>query len=194
MATWKAWLLNARADPPPASTASAGMGVHSLLNAACTCDLSASMRRRPCGGLLPYSIEVVEDDGAVTAHAGLPLVVETMRALGVSQKLDDELGIRKRNAPGQSTRARTGPVAPLPNSASPVARTNSGATDAAKAESLVLLMAAGGSSLSDIDVLRADHGLCRLLGSEPVSAQILWTFLKDFDRACSVEVGSAGAA
>ena len=134
------------------------------------------------------------DDGAVTAHAGLPLVVETMRALGVSQKLDEELGIRKRNAPGQSTRARTDPVAPLPNSASPVARTNSGATDAAKAESLVLLMAAGGSSLSDIDVLRADHGLCRLLGSEPVSAQILSTFLKDFDRACSVEVGSAGAA
>jgi hypothetical protein len=34
-------------------------------------------------GVLPYTIEVVEDDATLTAHAGLPLVLETMRALGV---------------------------------------------------------------------------------------------------------------
>ena len=71
-------------------------------------------------GLLPYTIEVVDDDAALTGHAGLPLVIETMRALGVSEVLDDALGIRRRN---------------------------NGATDAQKAEALVMLMAAGGESV-----------------------------------------------
>jgi Transposase DDE domain group 1 len=44
-------------------------------------------------GLLPYTIEVVEDDATLTGHAGLPLVIETMRALGVSEVLDGALGI-----------------------------------------------------------------------------------------------------
>jgi len=50
-------------------------------------------------GMLPYKVEVVEDDAAVTAYAGLPLIVETMRTLGVSEQLDKELGIRQRNTP-----------------------------------------------------------------------------------------------
>src|SRR5271165_1849880 len=54
-------------------------------------------------GLLPYTIEVVDDDATLTGHAGLPLVLETMRALGVSEVLDDALGIRRRNN-GVSTR------------------------------------------------------------------------------------------
>jgi hypothetical protein len=49
--------------------------------------------------MLPYKVEVVEDDAAVTAYAGLPLIVETMRTLGVSEQLDKELGIRQRNTP-----------------------------------------------------------------------------------------------
>ncbi len=48
--------------------------------------------------------------------AGLPLVLETMRTLGVSEQLDVQLGIRQRNG---------------------------GATDAQKAEALILLLAAG---------------------------------------------------
>jgi hypothetical protein len=89
------------------------------------------MSRRPTG-MLPFAIEVTDDDAAVTAYAGLPLVVETMRMLGVSEQLDTQLGIRQRNG---------------------------GATDAQKAEALVLLMAAGGTSLSDITKLHADKGL-----------------------------------
>jgi len=105
-------------------------------------------------GLLPYKIEVVDDDEAtVTAHAGLPLVIETMRKLGVSAKLDAELGIRQRNH---------------------------GATDALKGEALVLLMAAGGECISDINVLRADKGLARLLGSELPTEEVLRTFLYAF--------------
>src|SRR5277367_5471560 len=103
-------------------------------------------------GLLPYTIEVVDDDTTLTGHAGLPLVLETMRALGVSEVLDGALGIRRRNH---------------------------GATDAQKAEALVLLMAAGGDSVDDIEVLRADKGLQRLSGSLP-SADVLLTFLHAF--------------
>jgi hypothetical protein len=103
-------------------------------------------------GLLPYTIEVVDDDATLTGHAGLPLVLETMRALGVSEVLDGALGIRQRN---------------------------NGATDAQKAEALVLLMAAGGESVDDIEVLRADKGLLRLCGPLP-SADVLLTFLHAF--------------
>src|SRR5271170_5462944 len=103
-------------------------------------------------GLLPYTIEVVDDDATLTGHAGLPLVLETMRALGVSKMLDGALGIRQRN---------------------------SGASDAQKVEALVLLMAAGGESVEDVEVLRADKGLMRLCGALP-SADVLRTFLHAF--------------
>ena len=91
-------------------------------------------------GLLPYTIEVMDDDATLTAHAGLPLVLETMRALGVSEVLDGALAIRQRN---------------------------SGATDAQKAEAVVLLLAAGGECIEDIGVLRADKGLMRIVGTLP---------------------------
>jgi hypothetical protein len=56
--------------------------------------------------MLPYSVEVVDDDAAVTAYAGLPLIVETMRKLGVSAQLDKQLGIRQRNNGTTRTRRR----------------------------------------------------------------------------------------
>jgi hypothetical protein len=103
-------------------------------------------------GVLPYTIEVVADDATLTARAGLPLVIETMRAVGLSDALDRTLLIRRRN---------------------------SGATDAQKVEALVLLMAAGGECVDDIEVLRADKGLTRLVGGLP-SADVLLRFLYEF--------------
>lgn len=103
-------------------------------------------------GILPYEIELLDNDASVTAHAGLPLVLETMRALGLSEEIDGSLGIRRRN---------------------------SGATEAQKVEALVLLMAAGGDCLDDIEVLRADPGLARLVGTLP-SADTLLRFLYEF--------------
>ncbi len=103
--------------------------------------------------MLPYRIEVADDEAAVTAYAGLPLVLETMRTLGVSEQLDVQLGIRQRNC---------------------------GATGAQKAEALVLLLAAGGACLRDINKLRADKGLERLLGAPLPSEQVLWTYLNAF--------------
>jgi len=100
-------------------------------------------------GVLPYTIEVVEDDATLTAHAGLPLVLETMRALGLSDELNSAPAIRRRR---------------------------SGATDAEKVEALVLLMAAGGECVGDVEVLRADKGLMRLIGGLP-SEDVLLRFL-----------------
>jgi hypothetical protein len=100
-------------------------------------------------GVLPYTIEVVDDDATLTARAGLPIVLETMRAVGLSEELDKTLAIRRRNT---------------------------GATDAQKVEALVLLMAAGGECVDDIEVLRADKGLMRLVSGLP-SADVLLRFL-----------------
>ena len=49
-------------------------------------------------GVLPFTIEVVEDDASLTAHAGLQIVLETMRALSLSDGLNRTLGIRRRNS------------------------------------------------------------------------------------------------
>jgi hypothetical protein len=46
-------------------------------------------------GVLPYGVDVVEEAGAVTARGGLPLVVEAMRALGVSRALKEHVHIRQ---------------------------------------------------------------------------------------------------
>ncbi len=94
-------------------------------------------------GMLPYRIEVTDDDDAVTAYAGLPLVVEAMRTLGVSGELDAQFGIRQRNN-GATDAQQLG-----------IRQRNNGATDAQKAEAIVLLMAAGGTCLSDINKLHA---------------------------------------
>jgi hypothetical protein len=103
-------------------------------------------------GVLPFAIEVVDDDATLTAHAGLPLVLETMRALGLSDELNTTLAIRRRM---------------------------SGATDAQKVEALVLRMAAGGECVSDVEVLRADKGRMRLVGGLP-SEDVLLRFLYEF--------------
>ncbi len=76
---------------------------------------------------------------------------------------------------------------------------NGGATDAQKAEALVLLLAAGGTCLRDINKLRADKGLERLLGGDkglerllgaPLPSEpVLWAYLNAFhDDALFEEV------
>jgi Transposase DDE domain group 1 len=132
-----------------------------LVSAHCMCVVFAMAN---ADGLLAYRIEVVDDDGAVTAYAGLPLVLETMRALSVSKQLEAQLGIRKRDH---------------------------GATDGQKAEALVLLMAAGGTCVSDINKLRSDKGLERLLGRALPSEQVLRTYLGAFHDDQLIEQAAA---
>jgi hypothetical protein len=107
-------------------------------------------------GILPFEIELVDDAGGVTAHAGLPLVVETMRTLGLDRSISAHIRLRQRQT---------------------------GFTEVEKVEALVLLMAAGGDCLDDIRILAADDGLCRLLGRELPSADTLRHFLYAFHDA-----------
>jgi hypothetical protein len=94
----------------------------------------------------------------VTARAGLPLVVETMRALGVDDLVRREL---------------------------PPPQRRSGFPHEDKLEALVTLIAAGGDRVEDIRVLSEDKGLQRLLGSEFPSPDALLDFLGEFhDPAC----------
>jgi len=104
-------------------------------------------------GLLPYGVEVVEAADTVTARAGLALVVEAMRALGVSRAITQQVRIRKR--------AR-------------------GCDEVAMIEALVMLLVAGGECFDDLAVLRADEGLCRLLDRELPSPDAARRFLYEF--------------
>lgn len=100
--------------------------------------------------LLPYEVEVGARADTLTGRGGLPLVVETLRALGLEGVIEAEVQVRQRA---------------------------SGYTDVAKVEALVLLLAAGGDCLDDIAVLQADAGLCRLLGGPLPAADTLRQFL-----------------
>ncbi|MFH1568108.1 MAG: IS1380 family transposase [Gemmatimonadota bacterium] len=104
-------------------------------------------------GLLPYTVEVVERADTVTGRAGLPLVVETMRALGLDDAIAQHVHVRERQ---------------------------SGYSETAKIEALVLLLAAGGECFDDIRVLQADAGLTRLLDRTLPSADTLRHFVYAF--------------
>ena len=110
--------------------------------------------------LLPYTVERVETAASLTARAGLPLVVETMRALGLAESIARHVRVRRRA---------------------------SGYREAVKVEWLVTVQAAGGDCVDDIDVLRADAGLCRLLGGAPPSAEALRQFLYAFHDEALIE-------
>ncbi len=103
-------------------------------------------------GVLPYVMEVAGRCDGMTAWAGLPTVLETMRALGMDKVVSATLRVRER--------AR-------------------GYSEAQKVEALVLLMAAGGECIEDVEILRADAGLGRLVGGLP-GADALRTFLYEF--------------
>ncbi len=103
-------------------------------------------------GVLPYVVETTHRSDAITAHAGLPLVVETMRGLGLEAAIRQHVRVRERQR---------------------------GFSEARKIEALVMLMASGGDCIDDIEVLRADPGLCRLVGALP-AADALRTFLYAF--------------
>jgi hypothetical protein len=115
-------------------------------------------------GLLPYTVEVVAGADTVTGRAGLPLVLETLRALGLEPVIRAQVRVRGRQ---------------------------SGYTEVEKIEALVLLLAAGGDCLDDIAVLQADGGLRRLLGRRFPSADALRHFLYAFHDDAVIQQAQA---
>lgn len=109
--------------------------------------------------ILPYVVEVTEKPEGITAWAGLPSVLDAMRALGLNEVIREQIRVRKRNR---------------------------GYAESKKVEALVLLMAAGGECVDDIQMLKADAGLCRLVGDFP-SADALLKFLYAFHDESLIE-------
>jgi len=105
--------------------------------------------------LLPFKIELLDKPETVTAHAGLPLVLEALRAVIPTarwRELRDALGFGNWKVVRRHT------------------------------ESLVLLVAAGGEHLSDLAVLRGDAGLEKLLGFRLSSPAVAKDFLYRFHQ------------
>jgi hypothetical protein len=118
-----------------------------------------SLRVRQDGrqGILPFVFELGERED-VTARAGLPLVVETMRALRLDEAVRQQL------------------PAPQRQSKYPLEH---------KLEALATLIAAGGERVEDVRILAEDRGLERLLGAPFPSPDVLLDFLAQFhDPAC----------
>jgi hypothetical protein len=114
--------------------------------------LGATSRSGP-QTVLPCAVEVTDQDDAVTARAGLLLVAETVLALGLHDSFKRQVKVRERD---------------------------SGYSEADKCAAQVLLFAAGGDCLDDLEVLRSDRGLCRLLGRGLPSPDAQRAFLYRF--------------
>lgn len=103
--------------------------------------------------LLPFKLETIRSNDKLTGRAGLPLVLETLRAFGIDDALKRDLKVRKRA---------------------------SGYSELAMVENIALLLASGGDCVSDIKILKADDGLCRLLDRKLPSEDALFDFLYAF--------------
>jgi len=109
--------------------------------------------REPRQGILPFVIRHGTGE-AVTAHAGLPLVVEAMRAVRLEEVVEAQLTVAKRQRGFSATE---------------------------KLEALVLLVAGGGDRMEDMRILAEDQGLLRLLDRALPSPDALLDFLGAFD-------------
>ncbi len=109
-------------------------------------------------GILPFVVELGREDD-VTARAGLMLVAEATRAVGLDVAVEEHLSLRERM---------------------------SGYSEAEKVEAVVLLQSAGGDCVEDIRLLSADRGLERMLGRELPSPDALHRFLASFHDPSTV--------
>jgi len=104
--------------------------------------------------VLPFQVQLLDEADSVTGHAGVALVVEAFRSLGLSEAVERHLRLKRR--------AR-------------------GYSEGTCVETVVALLAAGGECLDDVRVLAADRGLRRLWRrSELPSAETLRFFLNRF--------------
>ena len=107
------------------------------------------------GPRLPFEIDDAIDDSLVTAHAGVPLLIEAFRVSGAAAELDRVVAIKQR--------AR-------------------GLTASQMAESLFALWVVGGERCEDLAMLREDRALEALLGHGFPAPQTARDFLDAFDQ------------
>ena len=102
---------------------------------------------------LPFDIDEQIDPTLITAHAGVPLVIELFRRMGAAQVINEAVRIKQRQR---------------------------GLRPAQLVEALIALWAAGGDRCQDLQTLRTDAALGTLLGYELPAATTLRDFLEGF--------------
>jgi len=102
---------------------------------------------------LPFEIDSEVDPSLLTAHAGVPLLVELFRSSGTAAVVEERVGIKQRER---------------------------GLKTSELAESLIALWAAGGERCEDLNRLREDRGLAELLGHGLPAANTMRDFLEGF--------------
>lgn len=102
---------------------------------------------------LPFELDERIDDSLVTAHAGVPLLVELFRASGAARLMDESVTIK--------TRKR-------------------GLSASETAESLFALWASGGERCEDLQSFREDAALAVLLGHEIPAPNTVRDFMESF--------------
>lgn len=104
---------------------------------------------------LDFELDPKLDEGLITGHAGIPLVIEMFRAAG-GAKAADELLRRKKKALGL--------------------------TPSQMLEGMFALWASGGERCEELEQLRKDTALARLIGFTPPSPQTARDFFEKFHR------------
>jgi hypothetical protein len=112
-------------------------------------------------GILPFVLEELDGEGAVTPQAGLLTVAEAARGMGLPAVAEREVQVKERER---------------------------GYSEWDSIESYVLLIAGGGECPEDLAVLGADRALAKLLGHRIPSPSVGKKFLYAFhDEAQAVE-------
>ena len=131
------------------------------------------MSRKSKMDLIDLEIDPKPVRGAMTGLAGLLLVAQTFRVLGLARSVDRHIHLKQRDR---------------------------GFTEAEMVESLVLLQAAGGDALDDLDKLRGDKGgdraLEKMLGHQvpgpDAARKFLYRFHSDDKMKAAKEARSPG--
>ena len=105
---------------------------------------------------LPFELDVRAEAAALTAHGGVPLLIEAFRISGAAAVLDEQVSIKRRKR---------------------------GLTPSQLVEGLFSLWAAGGERCDDLAQLREDAALALLLGHGLPAPQTARDFLDAFDEA-----------
>jgi hypothetical protein len=105
---------------------------------------------------LPFELDVRAEAAALTAHGGVPLLIEAFRTSGAAAVLDERVSIKRRKR---------------------------GLTPSELVEGLFSLWAAGGERCEDLAPLREDAALALLLGHGLPAPQTARDFLEAFDEA-----------
>jgi len=117
-------------------------------------------RKSPTQSNLPFEIDPEPATETITSYAGIPLIAQAFRALGVAGSVASNVKVKERDR---------------------------GYDEATMVESFVILNAAGGESLDDFQRLREDPGLEELIGHELPSPAAARKFLYQFHDDQKVE-------